>query len=347
MNCFTTLFHPQSSIETPMEEYPLHRFCRDGHAESLFNLLISGQYSIFTEDSLYGWTPAHWAAHFNQSLCFEALFKQTAFSKSTDIQVSGTRQTPLHVAAESGAIDAVRWLAAKRADPNQKDYLGETALHKAARSGHVEAILILSTVGARPNIKNLRGETALDLAHHNGHEQAINSLYCLQRAVPSDHYNDDVETEMEAACDYHDTVAVPRRPKLPIDFNWASESHKRGRTLDEEENNGKRMRLSGAGGFIPNFFLFAESPGKLKKSDKMHFKKAVDEGYGFNDDSMKTISSCINGHQAGEDISMLESTSSGSSLPANLIPPLQEDGLESTGRPLRSKCFWFRNSCYI
>ena len=47
-------------------QYPLHRACRDGDVETLSLLLMEGQHGVYVEDSFYGWTPAHWAAHFGK-----------------------------------------------------------------------------------------------------------------------------------------------------------------------------------------------------------------------------------------------------------------------------------------
>lgn len=42
--------------------YPLHLACRNGDVENVKALLLSGQYDIYEEDGLRGWTPTHWAA---------------------------------------------------------------------------------------------------------------------------------------------------------------------------------------------------------------------------------------------------------------------------------------------
>lgn len=75
--------------------------------------------------------------------------------------MSGTRQTPLHVAAEAGAVNSLRWLLQHRADPNQKDYIGETALHKASRCGVVESVVLLAEAGAQGLVKNQRSTALL------------------------------------------------------------------------------------------------------------------------------------------------------------------------------------------
>lgn len=50
--------------------YPLHRACRDGDVGALCSLLqrSTKQADLVAEDSFYGWTPIHWAAHFGKVL---------------------------------------------------------------------------------------------------------------------------------------------------------------------------------------------------------------------------------------------------------------------------------------
>lgn len=56
-----------SSEELLTLRFPLHRACRDGDLPALCALLQSSPRSdLATEDSFYGWTPIHWAAHFGK-----------------------------------------------------------------------------------------------------------------------------------------------------------------------------------------------------------------------------------------------------------------------------------------
>ena len=119
--------------------FPL-RCCRDGDSASLLHLVTAGSHSIFAEDSLYGWTPIHWASRFDHVQCLDVLVRQTSLVNSCDIQVSGTRQTPLHVAAELGALNAIRWLTLRGADPNQK--VCQYALNIAAMVVRCEPVIL-------------------------------------------------------------------------------------------------------------------------------------------------------------------------------------------------------------
>lgn len=57
-----------SSDEVLTNGFPVHRACRDGDVGALVLLLqhVSNQSHLTAEDSCYGWTPIHWAAHYGQ-----------------------------------------------------------------------------------------------------------------------------------------------------------------------------------------------------------------------------------------------------------------------------------------
>lgn len=56
-----------SSEELLSLRFPLHRACRDGDLAALCSLLQqTPRADLAAEDSFYGWTPVHWAAHFGK-----------------------------------------------------------------------------------------------------------------------------------------------------------------------------------------------------------------------------------------------------------------------------------------
>lgn len=57
-----------SSEEVLTSRFPLHRACRDGDVGALCSLLqcTSNPADLTVEDTFYGWTPIHWAAHFGK-----------------------------------------------------------------------------------------------------------------------------------------------------------------------------------------------------------------------------------------------------------------------------------------
>src|SRR3990172_1434828 len=86
--------------------------------------------------------------------------------------------TPLHVAARDGKIDAIRVLVKDcQADVNAKDNYGDTQLHWAARYGQVDVIRVLvNECRADVNAKDNYGYTPLHWAARYGQVDAIRVL---------------------------------------------------------------------------------------------------------------------------------------------------------------------------
>ena len=70
--------------------------------------------------------------------------------------------TLLHIAADRGFADIVRFLIFSGADLNACDANKETPLHLAAVSGHAEVVKILIEAGSDRSLKNTDGETAAE-----------------------------------------------------------------------------------------------------------------------------------------------------------------------------------------
>lgn len=147
--------------------YPLHRACRDGDVGALCSLLqrSTNQADLVAEDSFYGWTPIHWAAHFGKLECVMRLVQV-----GCEVNTLTTRfaQTPAHIAAFGGHPECLLWLIHRGAEINRQDYVGEAPIHKAARAGNMECINVLLIQGAKPDLKNANGLVAADLAHAQG-----------------------------------------------------------------------------------------------------------------------------------------------------------------------------------
>ncbi|XP_010337146.1 ankyrin repeat domain-containing protein 10 isoform X5 [Saimiri boliviensis] len=135
-----------SSEELLSLRFPLHRACRDGDLATLCSLLQQTPHAhLASEDSFYGWTPVHWAAHFGKLECLMQLVRAGA-----TLNVSTTRyaQTPAHIAAFGGHPQCLIWLIQAGANINKPDCEGETPIHKAARSGSLDCISALVANGA-------------------------------------------------------------------------------------------------------------------------------------------------------------------------------------------------------
>uniref|UniRef100_A0A670JEA2 Ankyrin repeat domain 10 n=1 Tax=Podarcis muralis TaxID=64176 RepID=A0A670JEA2_PODMU len=174
-----------SSEELLTLRFPLHRACRDGDLPALCSLLQSApRENLAAEDSFYGWTPIHWAAHFGKLDCLMQLVRAGA-----TVNACTTRhaQTPAHIAAFGGHPQCLIWLIQSGANINKQDYGGETPIHKAARSGSMESISALVAHGAQIDLRNASGQTAADLAQTQGFQECAQLLLNLQNC-PLNHF---------------------------------------------------------------------------------------------------------------------------------------------------------------
>nr|XP_015295011.2 ankyrin repeat domain-containing protein 10 isoform X1 [Macaca fascicularis]XP_045233376.1 ankyrin repeat domain-containing protein 10 isoform X2 [Macaca fascicularis] len=176
-----------SSEELLSLRFPLHRACRDGDLATLCSLLQQTPHAHLTsEDSFYGWTPVHWAAHFGKLECLVQLVRAGA-----TLNVSTTRyaQTPAHIAAFGGHPQCLVWLIQAGANINKPDCEGETPIHKAARSGSLECISALVANGAHVDLRNASGLTAADIAQTQGFQECAQFLLNLQNCHLNHFYN--------------------------------------------------------------------------------------------------------------------------------------------------------------
>ncbi|XP_076015154.1 ankyrin repeat domain-containing protein 10b [Genypterus blacodes] len=164
-----------SSEEVLNTRFPLHRACRDGDVGALCSLLqcISNPADLTMEDSCYGWTPIHWAAHFGK---LECVMRLVQVGCGVNAMTSRFAQTPTHIAAFGGHPECLLWLLQAGADINKQDYVGETPIHKAARTGSLECINALLIQGAKADVRNTNGLTAADLAHTQGFQKCAEIL---------------------------------------------------------------------------------------------------------------------------------------------------------------------------
>ncbi|XP_070786924.1 ankyrin repeat domain-containing protein 10a [Enoplosus armatus] len=169
-----------SSDEAFINRFPIHRACRDGDVGALVSLLqqLSNQAQLTAEDSCYGWTPIHWAAHYGQLECVVRLVQVGC---EVNAATSRFNQTPAHTAAFGGHPHCVVWLTQAGADVNRQDFVGEAPIHKAARSGSLECIQVLLIAGAKPHLRNASGQTAADLAHAHGFHDCFRLISKTQK----------------------------------------------------------------------------------------------------------------------------------------------------------------------
>ncbi|XP_043852517.1 ankyrin repeat domain-containing protein 10 isoform X2 [Dromiciops gliroides] len=167
-----------SSEELLTLRYPLHRACRDGDLAALCALLQhTPRAHLAAEDSFYGWTPVHWAAHFGKLECLIQLVRAGA---TPNVCTTRFAQTPAHIAAFGGHPECLIWLIQAGANINKQDCEGETPIHKAARSGSMDSISALVANGAQIDLRNASGLTAADIAQTQGFQECARFLLNLQ-----------------------------------------------------------------------------------------------------------------------------------------------------------------------
>ncbi|KAG8452108.1 hypothetical protein GDO86_004051 [Hymenochirus boettgeri] len=170
-----------SSEEVLSLRFPLHRACRDGDVRCLRTLLQgppgNTALQLIKEDSCYGWTPIHWAAHFGK---LECLIQLVGAGCTVNACTTRFAQTPAHIAAFGGHPECLMWLIQAGAQINKQDYVGETPVHKAARAGSMDCLKALVSRGAQIDFRNASGLTAADLALSQGFRECAQFLLNLQ-----------------------------------------------------------------------------------------------------------------------------------------------------------------------
>jgi ankyrin repeat protein len=94
------------------------------------------------------------------------------------------RNTPLHLAIQSGSWDCVELLLSRGCDWMKEDREGRASLHIAAFYGHGNVVEGLIRYGVPPGLVNSKNETALFEAIRKGDEDI--SLLLLKLGVPID-----------------------------------------------------------------------------------------------------------------------------------------------------------------
>ena len=172
----------------------------DGDFMQLFELLKEGTDANFQDWS--GRTPLHTAA--------DADGRTEDHEAIVDVLLSGDalpdirdsdQQTPLHLAAKRGFLEAMVSLLEAGADVGAIDREGNTPLHLAAVRGQLGACRLLLGEMADPNALNKRGQAPLDMARGNEVKQilaeAVQLVENAPEVLPANGEDDEEEEEDE------------------------------------------------------------------------------------------------------------------------------------------------------
>uniref|UniRef100_A0A3P9HLM3 Ankyrin repeat domain 10 n=1 Tax=Oryzias latipes TaxID=8090 RepID=A0A3P9HLM3_ORYLA len=241
-----------SSEEVLNSRFPLHRACRDGDVGALCSLLqrTSNPADLAAEDTFYGWTPIHWAAHFGK---LECVMRLVQVGCSVNSMTSKFAQTPTHIAAFGGHPECLLWLLQAGADINRQDYVGETPIHKAARAGSLECINALLIQGAKADMRNASGLAAADLAHAQGFQE------CAQILAQAQNLQQNMaQSQNGAFLELMSHNGVQNRPTIQ-GRSFLNGVPNRKRSFEGiEVNPGKKARSNGTS--LPSTFLNGNGP---------------------------------------------------------------------------------------
>ncbi|KAI4882066.1 hypothetical protein NFI96_028314 [Prochilodus magdalenae] len=275
--------------------FPIHRACRDGDVGALCSLLqqrSASREDLAAEDSFYGWTPIHWAAHFGK---LECVLRLVQVGCEVNAVTSRFAQTPAHIAAFGGHPECLLWLLQAGADINRQvrdlDCMGETPIHKAARAGSMECISALLISGAKPELRNENGLTAADLARTQGFQECDQLL-------------SNAENQLKQlngfGCNGTDHTHIQGRSRL----NGVAT---RKRLLDcSEPNHTKKARTDSMDFLVKTLNEMGE------EIESMHVESAPDNQ---SDGSVETATGLRNGHTQQKNMPIHGDTTNGHCYP--------------------------------
>lgn len=151
---------------------PLHHAAWSGHTHVARFLLSRG--AAVTAPTKGGLTPLHVAAANGHTLVTQLLLGWGADPAGVDVH----QWSALHWATANNQLHVMELLVAQGADPGlgSKDG-GIRPLHVAAEIGRTEALRFLLAKGANVNLQDSLGRTPLSLASHNGHHEVRPGIF--------------------------------------------------------------------------------------------------------------------------------------------------------------------------
>lgn len=161
------------NIQDFQGETPLHyavKYIKDDELTLINALLTIKDINPFIKD-YSGKTPFDYAKEGSRNKILQALI---------DNKYGSDQDSLLHLAADNGDSETVRYLIKKDIDTNLRNISYHTPLHLAAGKGHMDVIKILIMEGkANPNIFDARSSTPLHYAINNKQFDAVKLLFEL------------------------------------------------------------------------------------------------------------------------------------------------------------------------
>lgn len=124
-----------------------------------------------------GLTPLHLASSSTALGSAEAVLFLIEKGQNVEVNVTDRfGRSPLFFAAAAGAMQSLRVLLGKGADPKHEDATKRTALHLAAGAGHAEICEVLIDKGSPHSPEDEVGWTPLHLAAYHNHPNTVRAL---------------------------------------------------------------------------------------------------------------------------------------------------------------------------
>ncbi|XP_046677948.1 serine/threonine-protein phosphatase 6 regulatory ankyrin repeat subunit A-like [Homalodisca vitripennis] len=152
---------------------------RKRRLDEIISLLLSKQSDINVQD-LKGDSLLHTSCFYNYTGTFQHL---TEAGADVNLRNDYMYETPLHIAAKTGFVEATELLLGERAELDAQNHKGNTPLMLSCRCGCAVILKRLIDSAADVNVRNVYGETALhiavtNLAGHERKERERNSSNC-------------------------------------------------------------------------------------------------------------------------------------------------------------------------
>jgi len=160
-------------INIPEPEYgttPLTIAIKIGYTEIAYYLLEHG--ADVNSMNLKKWTPAHFAATYDQIDIMKVLIAKNAYVDKKHKK----GWTPLLQAVDENHIEIVKLLIKSNANVNLGNRGRWTPIILAADEGYTKMVKLLIDNGADINHRNKDGNTALNLAMKHGHDEVVKIL---------------------------------------------------------------------------------------------------------------------------------------------------------------------------